>query len=112
MTEMKNTFEVTAADSIPEGTMKSFKVMDRDILIARVGGKFYAMGGKCTHRGGDLSKGKLEGTTVKCPLHGARFDITTGKNLAGPGLGPVRAKIADEPAYEVVVEGTKLQVRL
>jgi 3-phenylpropionate/trans-cinnamate dioxygenase ferredoxin component len=111
MTEIQNIFDIAAIDQVPPGTMKSFKVMDREILIANVGGKFYAIGNKCTHRGGNLSGGKLEGNIVTCPRHGARFDLTTGKNLAGPGIGPLRIKVADEPVFELKTEGAKLQVK-
>ena len=68
----------TAAD-IPPGSMRGFIVSNRKILLANVAGRFYAMDGVCSHMQGDLSKGRLEGTMVTCPVHGSRFDVTTGK---------------------------------
>ena len=59
--------------------MKGFTVKDHKILLANVGGSFHAMDGVCSHMQGDLSRGKLEGKIVTCPVHGSRFDVTTGK---------------------------------
>ena len=112
MSTIAELVNVTNTDQIPVGTMKAFDIREKHIMIANVGGKFYAIGGKCTHMGGELANGKLEGTTVTCPRHGSRFDVTTGKNLAGPGIGFLRLKTADEPAYRLVVEGTSIKIQL
>ncbi|HXZ30178.1 MAG TPA: Rieske (2Fe-2S) protein, partial [Dehalococcoidia bacterium] len=50
-----------------------------EILLARVGDKYYAADNRCPHMKGDLSQGKLEGTIVTCPVHGSQFDITDGE---------------------------------
>jgi 3-phenylpropionate/trans-cinnamate dioxygenase ferredoxin component len=112
MTSMADMVQVTTTDQIPAGTMKSFDVKGTRIMIANVDGKFYAIANTCTHRGGDLSQGKLEGTTVTCPRHGSRFDVTTGKNLSGPKIGLLHLKTADEPAYKVMIEGTSIKIML
>jgi 3-phenylpropionate/trans-cinnamate dioxygenase ferredoxin component len=103
--------EVAQTDQIPPGTMQSYLVNQKHVLIANVAGKFYAIGGKCTHLGGDLSKGKLEGNIVSCPRHGSQFDVTTGKSIRGPKI-VVRFSTGDEPAYEVKVENKSIQVDL
>jgi 3-phenylpropionate/trans-cinnamate dioxygenase ferredoxin component len=103
--------EVAKIDQIPAGTMKSVIAGEKNILVSNIGGKFYAIGGKCTHMGGDLSKGKLEGNVVTCPRHGSQFDVTTGKNLRGPKI-VVQFSTRDEPAYEVKVEGTSIQIQV
>lgn len=64
---------------LPDGKMKSFRVENRDILVAMVGGKYYAADNKCPHLGGNLSRGSLEGTVVTCPLHGSQFDLAGGR---------------------------------
>jgi 3-phenylpropionate/trans-cinnamate dioxygenase ferredoxin subunit len=87
-----NFVDAARTDQIPAGTMKSFTIKGVEILIANVDGKFYAIGNKCTHMGGDLSKGKLEGKIVTCPRHGSQFDLATGKSLRGPGIGFLRLK--------------------
>jgi nitrite reductase/ring-hydroxylating ferredoxin subunit len=103
--------EVTQIDQIPTGTMKSFIVDNKQILITNLEGKFYAIGGKCTHAGGDLSKGTLEGNVVTCPKHGSQFDVTSGKNLRGPKI-LFRFSTRDEPAYEIKIEGKSVQVNI
>ena len=73
---------VSGTLEIAVGEMKKVMVDGRDVLIANVSGKYYAVGGECTHFGGDLSEGVLEGNVVTCPNHKARFDVTTGKVLS------------------------------
>jgi nitrite reductase/ring-hydroxylating ferredoxin subunit len=103
--------EVAQIDQIPTGTMKSFIVDNKQILITNLEGKFYAIGGKCTHAGGDLSKGTLQGNVVTCPKHGSQFDVTSGKNLAGPKI-IIRFSTRDEPTYEIKIEGKSIQVNI
>ncbi len=101
--------KVAEKSEIPVGEMKAVKLGDKDILIANVNGKYYAIGGKCTHRGGDLAKGKLEGTTVICPRHKAQFDVTTGKSVAKPKV-PLSQPLKDEPVYKIKVEGEDILI--
>jgi nitrite reductase/ring-hydroxylating ferredoxin subunit len=96
-------------DVVP-GAMKSFPVGEKQVLIANVDGRFYAMNGICTHAGGNLSKGKLEGTVVTCPRHGSRFDITTGKALSGPKIAFLHFNTKDETVYAVRTEGKRIQI--
>ncbi|MGQ9545752.1 MAG: Rieske (2Fe-2S) protein [Dehalococcoidia bacterium] len=70
--------EVSKIDELKEGTMKAVSAAGREILLARVGDKYYAVDGRCPHMKGDLSQGKLEGTVVTCPLHGSQFDLRDG----------------------------------
>ena len=97
--------EVAKVDDLPEGTMKSYSVEGKDILLVNIEGSFYAIGNRCTHMGGNLSKGKLEGKIVKCPRHGSQFDVTTGSRIAGPAKN-------NEPAYEVKVEGKSISINI
>ena len=64
---------------IPRATMKGFTVKGRQILVADVDGYFYAVDALCPHMNGYLPSGKLEKGEVVCPVHRARYDITTGK---------------------------------
>ena len=104
--------EVARTDEIPAGTMKVVKAGEKGILIVNVSGKFYALPRKCTHLGGDLSHGKLEGSEVICPLHGAHFDVTTGTCVQGPKIGPLRMKTKDQNKYELKVEGNSIKVEV
>jgi len=102
---------VADTSEIPLGEMKAVRFEEKEILIANVNGSYYAIGNRCTHSGGDLSKGKLDGTTVTCPRHGARFDITTGKVISGPKVLFMHPKINDEIAFELKVEGKNIMLK-
>ena len=69
-----------------------------DVAVFNVDGTFYATQSKCTHRQGPLSEGKLDGSTVTCPLHGAQFNVCTGAVLRGQAKDPLKT-------YHVIVEG-------
>jgi nitrite reductase/ring-hydroxylating ferredoxin subunit len=96
--------KVAETSEVPVGKIKMVKLEGKDILIVNVGGNYYAMGNRCTHAGGDLSKGSLSENIVTCPRHGAKFDVTTGKVVSGPRVLAFRLKIKDEPSFEVKVE--------
>jgi nitrite reductase/ring-hydroxylating ferredoxin subunit len=102
--------DVTQVSQIPPGVMKSFSAGDKQVLIASYESKYYCIENKCPHAGGNLSEGKLEGNIVTCPVHGSRFDITTGKCVSGPKIGIIRLKAMDVPAYEIKVEGNMIKV--
>ncbi len=97
---------------VPVGKMKIIKLEEKEILIANVDGNYYAIGNRCTHAGGDLSRGTLEGNIVTCPKHGSKFDVTTGKVVSGPKILFLRPKIKDEPSYEVKVEGKDVLLKI
>ena len=95
--------EVAREGQIPAGTMKGFSVKGKDILVANIDGKYFSIGKKCTHMGGDLSKGNLAGKVLTCPRHGSQFDVTNGNRLSGPAKSNV-------PAYEVRVEDKSVKI--
>lgn len=104
--------EVGEKGEIAEGTMKAYIVQGNNILIVNYNGSYYAIGEKCTHMGGDLSKGKLDGKIVTCPRHGSKFDITTGESISGPKIGFLKLKTGNEPSYEVKIEGDIIKVNI
>jgi 3-phenylpropionate/trans-cinnamate dioxygenase ferredoxin subunit len=104
--------EVAQVNEVPTGTMKSYSAGGKQILIANIDGKLYAINDVCTHAGGDLSKGKLEGKIVTCPRHGSKFDVTTGKCISGPKIVFLRFKAKDETAYEVKVEENRIKINV
>jgi 3-phenylpropionate/trans-cinnamate dioxygenase ferredoxin subunit len=71
--------EVARVEELKSGTMKRVNAEGREILLAKVGDSYYATDNRCSHRNGDLSQGKLEGTVVTCPRHGSQFDISNGQ---------------------------------
>jgi nitrite reductase/ring-hydroxylating ferredoxin subunit len=89
---------------IQSSTMKAVEVAGEKICVANVEGKYYAIGNVCTHVGGPLAEGTLEGYEVECPWHGSKFDVRSGEPTRPPARRP-------EPTYEVKVEGNNLLIR-
>lgn len=102
---------ISIAD-VPAGTMKHVTVDGTEILIANVGGTCYALNNTCPHMGGSLADGKLEGNVVQCPRHGARFDVTTGKNTGNAKIAFLKMKVKDTQCYPVRIEGTDVLVEI
>lgn len=94
---------VAALDEVPVGSVKVFVAEGCRVALARVGDQVFAFGDVCTHDGGPLGEGKLEGFAVQCPRHGARFDIRTGRALRLPAVAPI-------PVYPARVEGDSVWV--
>ena len=91
---------------ISSGKMQRITADGKDILIVNADGNYYAIDDTCTHAGGSLTDGKLEGSIVTCDWHGAKFDCKTGKLHAFP------AKIKDLNSYKVVVESDNIFLEL
>src|ERR1700719_3053725 len=89
---------VARVGDLAPGDMTFVAVERERIVLANVEGGFYALRDVCGHRNAPLSRGKLDGCIVECPLHFAQFDVRTGKLVDGPIS-------ADVPIYEVRVEG-------
>jgi 3-phenylpropionate/trans-cinnamate dioxygenase ferredoxin subunit len=97
--------DVGAAEALPEGTMRGVDVAGERVLVARVAGCVYAVGGFCSHQIAHLEDGVLEDRIVRCPRHWAGFDLTTGEPICAPAEVPL-------PVYDVKVEGGRLLVSL
>jgi 3-phenylpropionate/trans-cinnamate dioxygenase ferredoxin subunit len=80
---------VAHASDVPPGTTRRVEVDGQEILICNVGGTFFAIEDVCTHDGGPLDQGELEGECVVCPRHGATFDVRTGEALTLPAVIPL-----------------------
>ena len=94
------------------GRMKAVSVSGREIMLARVGDRYYAADKRCPHMGGNLSLGRLEGTIVTCPRHGSQFDLTDGRVVRWTtftGLALAIGKLIRPPrplrTYPVTVKG-------
>lgn len=88
---------VLPSADLPPGSMTWVAVERERILLANVEGRFYALSDVCGHLRAPLSRGRLDGHSVECPLHFARFDVRTGALIDGPVA-------TDVPAYQVRVE--------
>jgi 3-phenylpropionate/trans-cinnamate dioxygenase ferredoxin subunit len=74
---------------VAPGTTKRVVIGATPVLLCNVDGSFYAIEDVCTHDGGELDQGELEGCRIMCPRHGAYFDVTTGAALTLPAILPV-----------------------
>ena len=90
--------------ALTEGALASATVDGQAIVLARRGGRVFALADRCSHRAGSLSDGELVDGCVECPLHASRFRLEDGSVEQGPAAYP-------QPAYEVRVEGGRIQVR-
>lgn len=102
---MADFVNVCSLSDIKPGTAKRVSAKGKEIALFNMQGKIYAIGARCTHAEGPLDEGSIEGNEVECPFHGARFDITTGKNTSPPAPLPVEK-------FEVKVEGTNVLVKI
>ncbi len=100
---MGQLIKVAETKDVPPGTAKAVDVEGRAVALFNVDGTYYAIDDTCTHRGGPLSEGAVEGAVVTCPWHGATFDITTGNVLEPPAAEGVAH-------YNIQVEGSDIKV--
>jgi NAD(P)H-dependent nitrite reductase small subunit len=75
---------VAAAADVKDGEAMAVEVGDRQIALCRVGDTVHAFENVCPHAFALLSDGFIEDGEIECPLHAARFEITTGRCLAPP----------------------------
>jgi len=92
-------------DEIGPGQGKAVDVAGKRIAVFNVGGTYYAIDDSCTHRGGPLSEGILEGNEVICPWHGAIFDVNSGAVLGAPAPKGVQK-------YNVRVSGAEIEIEV
>ena len=96
--------KVAETKDVQASQMMAVEVNGEKVCIANVEGRYYAIGNVCTHMGGPLAEGKIEGFEVQCPWHDSKFDIRTGNVVRPPAM---RA----EPTYEVKVEDNNILIK-
>ncbi|RJR45769.1 MAG: NAD(FAD)-dependent dehydrogenase [Deltaproteobacteria bacterium] len=96
---------VAKIQDLKDGDMKEVKVGETTVLLSKIKGEFHAVGGICTHYGGNLAEGACKGDRVYCPWHMSAFNMVTGDLLEPPGLDAV-------PRFEVRLEGEDVIVRV
>ncbi|MGD1837663.1 MAG: Rieske (2Fe-2S) protein [Nitrososphaeraceae archaeon] len=97
-------FLVGKKSDLSEGKITNIIAGGKQILVANVDGKYYAIGDICNHAGAELHEGELSGQELKCPWHGAKWDVTNGKLI----WFPQNLKPAD--TYNVIVENDTIYV--
>src|SRR5260221_5757418 len=100
---MAKLLKIAKTKDVPPGQAAAFTIEGQKIALFNVEGTYHAIGDTCTHRGGPLSEGDVQGTRVTCPWHGADFDLKTGAVLGPPAQKGV-------PSYKVVVEGDAIKL--
>ena len=97
--------DVCATTDVPDGGAVAFRARDRDFLLCRADGSFYAISDRCTHAAWNLAGSDIRDCEIICSLHGGRFDLRTGAATASPahkpiGTFPVRTR-ADRSEVQV-----------
>jgi nitrite reductase/ring-hydroxylating ferredoxin subunit len=91
-------------DEMPPGGMKWVAIDRERVVLVNVEGTFYALRDVCGPKNAPLSRGRLDGYVIECPLHFAKFGVRTGKLVDGPIS-------ADVPRYEVQIVGDTVYVK-
>lgn len=105
MAEAGSWHRVAAASDVAEGQALPVRAGERQLALCRVDGALYAFDDVCPHAYALLSQGFIEGDEIECPLHAARFQISTGRCLCPPAD-------RDLETFPVRVDGDEVFVRL
>src|SRR5947208_14508155 len=96
--------KVADRKDLQEGGLLKADFLGKPIVLSMVDGEVYAIDAVCSHEGGPLEDGTLEGYVVECPWHGSKFDVRTGE---------VKNPPADKPrsVYQVHVEDNDILIK-
>jgi nitrite reductase/ring-hydroxylating ferredoxin subunit len=108
----QTTFEEGADDwkavlgdtELGEGEARCVEADGTAVIVVRRDGELHALSNRCSHRGGPLHEGELDGHTVQCPWHGSVFDVRDGALVRGPSAYP-------QPAWDTRVQAGRIEVR-
>ena len=102
---MSEWVSVEGIAALPPGRCMRADVDGDDVLVVNVDGTIHALDNICSHEYAELVDGELHGKEIECPLHGARFDVTTGEALTPPAYDDLRK-------YETRIVDDVIQVRI
>ncbi len=97
--------KVAEQGAIADNSGRLVEVEGYEIALIRSGDEYYALDNTCTHLGAKLSEGSVEGGEVKCPWHGAHFDLKTGQPTRPPAAQAVTT-------YAVRVQGNDIEIEV
>jgi len=100
---MSEFIKVATTSDLASGEKMLVDYEGSPVGLFNLDGEFYAIYDICTHDGGPLVEGELQGDVVVCPRHGARFDVKTGAVRTLPAYAPV-------PTYRVKIEGDDILI--
>jgi nitrite reductase (NADH) small subunit len=101
---MADFVRVISASELPPGSCREALVSGKAVALCNAGGTFHAIDNRCSHRGGPLGQGALDGTMLYCPWHAWTWDVTTGVSTVNPDICVAR--------YEVKVENGDVFVKV
>lgn len=101
---MGNPVEVAKTDDLEPGECMLVEIGDKKIALINLEGRFYAIDDTCTHKEASLSKGDIEGDTISCPWHAAKFSIKTGEALSKPATVPLKSYRVEIKGDAVILE--------
>lgn len=101
---MSDWIDVAAVEDLPVGSHRVVEIDGAQVAVFNLDNEFHAIEDVCTHDGGVLTGGTVEGEQIICPRHGARFSIRTGAVLAPPAYEPIHT-------FPVRVHAGRVQVR-
>ena len=102
---MSDFIPIAKVSEIPDPGKKLVEVDERLVVVIHAAGQFYAIDDVCTHDGGPLGEGELDGFEISCPRHGAKFDVRDGRPLTMPAT---RATAS----HQVKLDGDEILVKL
>ena len=103
---------IAQTTELPEGKKMKVTVGNREILLINIGGAYFAVDNKCTHMGGSLYEGNLEGYNVVCPRHGTAFDVRTGAVSQTGKMAFIKISPKDLHNYPLKIEGTNILIEI
>ena len=105
-------FAIAKVPDVPVGSVRRVVAQEKAFLLANIGGTYYALADKCPHLGGSLSQGILDGSSIQCPNHGARFDLATGKCIGQAKILFMKMNVKDARSFRTEVRGNEVFVEL
>lgn len=98
--------ELGDLSDLRNGQMRAYpEIGEHGVVVCRVAGRLHALEDNCSHRNAHLSEGRLRGSLITCPLHGAQFDVRTGQHQGPPAPLAV-------PCYPVTEDGPNAVVQI
>ena len=102
---MSEFIKAATRSELTSGEKLLVEVDEQLVILFQVGDEYFCLDDVCTHDGGTLSDGSFEGCEIKCPRHGATFDVKTGTATGMPATKPTAS-------HEVKVDGDNILVKL
>ncbi|MEO8271488.1 MAG: non-heme iron oxygenase ferredoxin subunit [Aureliella sp.] len=102
---MSDFVEVAKVAEVPASGKLCVELDDRFLLIVRVEGQYFCLDDVCTHDGGALGDGELDGYCIACPRHGAKFDVRDGSAVTMPATEPTGS-------HQVRIDGEAILIKL